>query len=243
VDVIDYVTSRIKAGDPIDVASERARVHYSELEADNDEGPLLWIALAYVQWKYGSIQTDTLDRVRKDILNERGLDPWRDDRSALEKRKAALGKFLQQIQVPNPKPTAIPKIVVRKAPFRQGDCLSVLLSDGRYTAALVLQEDNSDPEYGKNLIASLDYCERDPPEMAVFERKEWLVLSHSNWKGERDICWYLPVRFQKERKRICVVGNVGAIWKDKSTSWSYVGWGHLGLQVLLCRAHSGKQNA
>jgi hypothetical protein len=116
----------------------------------------------------------------------------------------------------------------------------VLLSDGRYTAALVLREDNSNPEYGKNLVASLDCCDVEPPNLAVFERREWLVLSHGSWNNQRDICWYLPVRFQQERKRITIVGNIDSKWRDPKDAPSHVGWNHLGVQVLLCRAHTTK---
>jgi hypothetical protein len=116
----------------------------------------------------------------------------------------------------------------------------VLLPDGRYTAALVLLEDNSNPEYGKNLVASLDYCETEPPNLDVFERREWLVLSHGSWSNQRDICWYLPVRFKQERKRITIIGNVGSKSSDPMDSPSHVSWSNLGVQILLCRAHRAK---
>ena len=41
--------------------------------------------------------------------------------------------------------------------FQPGDCLSILMSNGQYAAALVLVADHSNVEYGKNLIGVLDY--------------------------------------------------------------------------------------
>jgi hypothetical protein len=107
----------------------------------------------------------------------------------------------------------------------------------------VLREDNSNPEHGKNLVASLDYCEPEPPSVAIFELREWLVLSHGNWNNQRDICWYLPVRLRQEKKRITLVGNILTLGSDPEDSPSHVAWNHLGVQILLCRAHLAKQHA
>ena len=87
-----------------------------------------------------------------------------------------------------------------------------------------------------NLVASLDYCETEPPSLEVFKRKEWLVLSHGNWDGQRDIHWYMPVRLQRERKRISVVGNIGVGWFDPKEARGHVTWAHLGVQALLSEA-------
>lgn len=236
-DVVAFVTDRLKASDSLQSATAQARARFAELERDDDEAPLLWLALAHVQWKYGAVDPELLSRVRSDVAAERGLRRWLDDPGGLGARKAALARFLNRVEQPNPKPSALPRTVVRKAPFRRGDCLSVRLPDGRHTAALVLREDDTNPENGMNLVASLDYCELEPPTIATFERREWLVLSHGNWNGERDICWYLPVRFQQERKRITLAGNVPPLDSDPRDAPGHVAWSHLGVQILLCRAH------
>lgn len=242
-DVVGFFIDRLKAGDQLRLATAATVAHFAELEHDRDEAPLLWLAVAHVQWKYGSIDPSVLRRVRSDVEAERGLDRWRDDPKSLTRRKGALARFLAKIEQPNPKPSALPKLIVRKAPFRQGDCLSIFLPDGRYTAALVLAEDNTDPERGNNLIASLDYCGNVPPQLSVFEQRKWLVLSHGNWNNEQDVCWYLPVRFRSVRRRVTIVGNVPLKSRDPKESSTYVGWNHLGLQVLLCQKHRARQNA
>jgi len=242
-DIVGFVKDRLKEGDSLEVASVQAQRQFASTQGDVDEAPLLWLALAEVQWKYGAVDSAVLSRVRKDIQSGSGLERWSDDAKTLAGRRAALTKFLAKVESPNPKPSAPPKLVVRKAPFLEGDCLSVQLPDGRYTAALVLRVDNSNAEYGKNLIASLDYCDSEPPSLAVFERRDWLVLDHGNWNGEKEVRWYLPVRFQKERKRITVVGNVKLRWGDPKDSRSSTGWNNLGVQVLLCRAHRERKGA
>ncbi len=236
-DIVGFVVDRLKAGSSLQAASVEAFANFRELEADEDESPLLWLALASVQWKYGAVVDDTvLQRVRADIIGERGLDRWHDDPKLLQKRKAALSKFLAKIEEPNPKPSSSPRLVKRSAPFREGDCLSVLTSDGQYTGALVLGVDNSNPEYGRNLIAGLDYLAPQPPGIAVFEQRQWLFKRHGRWNGEPDIAWFLPVSFRKESKRIIVIGRVSIRPSDPTESRSYAGWNLLGQQILLCRA-------
>ncbi len=239
-DIVGFITDRLKAGDSLHLASSKAKTHFAELESDTDEAPLFWLALASIQWKFGDVDPLILERVRYDITSEAGLDRWREDPKSYQKRKAVLAAFLSKIESKNQKPSALPKLIVRKAPFKKGDCLSFQLSDGNYTAALVLQENNDNPEYGTNLVASLDYYDTKPPELSFFKRRQWLILRHGNWNNEPDICWYLPVHFQQARKNITVIGNEGTKFLDPKDSPSHVGWRHLGVQILLCRKEQAR---
>jgi hypothetical protein len=244
----------LKRGESLPDATEAAEDEHAELKDDPDEGPLLWLAIAHAQWKYGTVAPRVLEQVRDDIENGRGLERWEEDPRGLEKRKAALAKFLAKIESPNPKPSRLPKLVIRKAPFREGDCLSVSLPNGLYTAALVLREDNSNPELGMNLIGSLDYLGRTPPSMRVFKRKKWLTRPYryidkvrfdekrqayaakeSRWRKEREIHWYLPVRLKNEMKRFTVVGNTGKLAFAPRHRKSSASWESLGEDVLWLR--------
>jgi hypothetical protein len=237
-DIISFVTDELKAGEPIEIATSKAIAEFAELKNDNDEEPLLWLAIAHLQWKYGRVDPNILEHVRYDIAFECGLERWRDEPQSLLKRKAALAKFLARIESPNPKLSKPPKLVIRKAPFAKGDCLAVLLPDGRYTAAIVLAENNSSPECGMNLIASLDFLGVVPPEMDVFKRKEWLRLNHGTWNNRLDINWYLPPRFRQESKRFLVMGNIKLGWFIPKGDDSYTAWQSLGNQILLCRENT-----
>lgn len=243
-DIVGFIKDQLKNGASIKEATSKAAIKFSELEKDEDEAPLLWIAIALTQWKYGEVEPSILERVRNDIINERGLDRWKESPKLLSKRKAVLTEFISQIEVPNTKPSKPPKLIIRRAPFKEGDCLSVVLPDGRYTAALVLKTDNStNPEYGSNLVASLDYLDTLPPDLSVFKRKKWLVKSHGNWNNEKDICWYIPARFKEVSKRIQVVGNISIGWFLPKYRNLYGHWGHLGEQILLCHAHQAIKNS
>jgi hypothetical protein len=125
---------RLKGGASLAEASSRAIAHFKEMEGDPDDAPLLWQAIALIQWKYGKVDDAVLARVRHDIESERGLDIWREDPKGLAKRKGALDKFLGKLQLANPEPCSSPKTILRNAPFEEGDCLAVRTADGRYCA-------------------------------------------------------------------------------------------------------------
>jgi hypothetical protein len=226
----------LKEGSSLADASSRAIAHFKRLENDAEDAPLLWQAIALVQWKYGKVDDAVLVRVRHDIESERGLDIWRDDPKDLAKRRGVLEKFLNKLQLANPKPSLLPKIILRRAPFEEGDCLAVRTKDDRYTAALVLRANNQNPEYGKNLVAGLDYLDEEPPTLAFFEERKWLFKHHGNWNGEPDLVWFLPVRFRDASKRITLLGKTRIRESDPKDAGGHAGWNLLGDQILYCRS-------
>jgi hypothetical protein len=237
-DVVDHVVERMKRGEELAAAcSDAERTFHADL-SDPDDGPLVWLALAHVQWKYGALAPHVLERVRLDMSNGQGLERWRDDPKLLTQRRAALVRFLSKIESPNPRPSSLPKVVTRLAPFAEGDCLSVTTTTGLFTAAIVLKADNTNPEYGKNLVGSLDYLARLPPTLEVFERRQWLHKHHGNWNGEPDLAWYGPHGTKVERKRFAIVGRTKLRFRDPSSAPSHTSWRQLGEQILLCHSHA-----
>jgi len=239
-DVVGIVVDRMKEGASLQEASAFALRRFAGSLKDSDDGPLIWLALAQVQWKYGRVEPQVLEQVRNDIANESGLDRWREDSAGVAARKRVLDAFLAKISTPNAKPTSPPRSVIRLAPFREGDCISILTSSGEYTAAIVLKADDSRAEYGSNLVGSLDYLSGDPPEQKTFEDRKWLFKHHGSWNGAQELAWYIPVGFRKARKRISVVGTTRIRLSDPLQSDSYANWGLLGEQILLCRGSRGE---
>lgn len=257
LDVLGDITDWLKAGETVESASIKAEKKYAELRDDPDEGPLLWLAIAQAQWKYGTVEPRVLRQVRDDIKNGRGLERWEEDPRGLVKRQATLAKFLATIESPNPRPSAKPKLVIRKPPFRQGDCLSVTLPDGLFTAALVLKENHRLAEYGSNLIAGLDYLEQTPPDIRVFRRAKVLVWAYrsvpahvrfrlgrprayaSRERTTRDICWYTAPIPRAEVKRFTVIGNMGEVRIRPPKHDSYTSWANVGKLAYL--RHQKKQ--
>jgi hypothetical protein len=226
----------LKAGNTLTEATDQALLKFSESLDDADDGPLIWLGIAHTQWKYGLVAESVLRRVRADVTSQRGLERWREDAPLLRKRLEVLSRFLEKLESPNPRPAAIPRQVVRLAPYAPGDCLSVLTASLKYTAAIVLDVDNSNVELGSNLVGSLDFLSNTPPTQADFEKRNWLVKHHGNWNGERELIWLGPNGFKQEASRFDVICKTRIRFFDPKKSRFHGAWASLGAQVLHCRA-------
>jgi len=210
---------------------------YAEPLADEDDGPPAWLAIAKAQWDCGALSDRILERARRIVEDGVGLDRWETARDKAAYRKR-LVKFLDKLRTPNPRPKK-PKNAVKRKPVHQpGDCLAVRLSDGDWGAVLVLacppeSDDPFEDTYGINLIATLRYKAKEPPALDVFERREWLVLTHHSWAGKRDLCNVAERGYKKVRARIERVGQIALRPDDPTSCNTYSGWEGVGLQVVL----------
>jgi hypothetical protein len=235
-DVIGEFDDVLKRGGSIDSASDIVLKRFADAVGDSDDGPLLWLALAQAQWTYGEASPAVLSRVTSDLDSGAGLDRWADESPAvLDKRLQRLHSFVDKVQRPNPKPRRFPKLIVRKPIFRAGDCLAIDLGEGRYGAALILVADESEPEYGMNLVATLDYLDTQPPDIDVFRRRPWLRLTHHNYGDELDVVWYQAQGFRAVRDRFTLVASVPIEPGDPKDANVYHSWRFLGNQVLFQR--------
>jgi len=234
-DVIAAFEDQLKAGKSVADATESVKSKFAATIEDDDDGSLFWIALADMQWTYGSVESQILKRVEEDFAAGRSLARWEDDQRGLSRRRAALEKFIKKIAEPNPRPKKPPKIVVRPPKFQPGDCLSIRLSNGQYGAAIVLAADHSKVEYGKNLVGVLDYLSPEKPNIEVFRRRNWLIRNHHNWMNKVDLAWYVPSRFRAVKDRLEIVCRVEILKTDPRESNSYSGWGGIGEQVIMQR--------
>lgn len=238
-DVMGEVSDRLKQGAAMADASSAARRKFKSMLKDADDGPSVWLGLAAIQWKHGRVEPEVLRQVQSFVREGRGLDRWHEDPKALAKRREVLARFAEQISHPNESPKPLPKLVVRAAPFQAGDCLAVQVGDNRFTAALVLAADNSHPEHGKNLVASLDYLSVRPPALTDFERCPPLRKVHGHWQGQQDLLWCLPVGFKKERQRFQLIGHLAADELDVPRCSVFGSWRSVGEQIVLNRLHLG----
>ncbi|MGE5843107.1 MAG: hypothetical protein ACM335_12545 [Deltaproteobacteria bacterium] len=233
-DVIGVFEDLLKAGKNVREATEAVRSKFAAEMKDADDGPLFWIALADMQWTYGELEPQILNRVKDDLDSGRSLAPWTEDQRGLARRRAALEKFISKIGQPNRRPKKPPKIVVRAPKFQPGDCLSIRLSNGQYAGALVLAADHSNVEYGTNLIGVLDYLSPEKPTMEVFGKRKWLVLSqHSS--NKIDAAWYHYIGFLAVKDRIEIVGRVEILSSDPTDSTIYRRWTGIGEQAIRQR--------
>jgi hypothetical protein len=99
----DDVTSDIKGdfedyldeGLTIDEATERILEEYEEfIEEDDDVGPTVYLALAYLQMEYDSLDNNIKIKALEIIENGLGLEVWEDaGESELEERKKVLNEL------------------------------------------------------------------------------------------------------------------------------------------------------
>jgi hypothetical protein len=237
-DVIGAFEDNLKQGKNIVEASKAVRKQFAEAIKDRDDGPLAWIGLADAQWTYGQLDPGVLQHVKDDFDSGRSLSPWEESESDLSRRKATLKQFIEKLASPNPKPKKTPRITVRLPKFQPGDCLSILLSNGQFGAAIVLAVDSSNAEYGMDMVGVLDYMSPDKPKKGVFQERNWLHRTHHNWNNRIDLAWYMHVGFRKMKPRIEVVCRIDLLEadpKNRMEGIAYASWEHLGEQIVLQR--------
>jgi hypothetical protein len=233
-DVMDEFDEHLKQNQNLPQTTEIVLNTYKEGINDPDEGPLFWIALANMQWKYGKVDAAVLEKIKSDFAKDAGMERWQEiGEKEYSKRKQVIADFIELISTENPKPKKLPKFVVRKPIFAAGDCLSIQLKNGLYGAALVLVADHSHIEYGKNLIGALDYMETTEPDLSVFQKRDFLISTHHHWENQPDICWYSNRGFRSEKKRFNLIGNIAITENDPNDGNSYAGWNLLGEQIIL----------
>ena len=221
-DVIGVFEDHLKAGNSVAEATTVVQSQFGGASEDEVDGPLLWIALADMQWTYGGLAPSVLERVRDDFASGRTLRAWEDDPRGLARRRAVLEKFIATIGAENPRPKKPPKTIVRAPRFRPGDCLSIRLRDGGYGAAIVLVAEHSVEEYGRNLVAVLDYHSANSPTMDVFRARKF-ASRHAGASGAA-VAWYLPMGFRSVKGRLEVVGQVEILDSDPKQSNFYFRW-------------------
>ncbi len=195
------------------IVSELAGEYADEL-TDEDDRPVVWLAIARAQWDCGALDQRILDRVREIVAEGQGLERWAEAGAGeLARRREALSTFLAKLQTRNPRPRKPRKAIQRKPVFQPGDCLAIQLSDGDYAAALVLENPPEDREpgddtYGINLIGLLDYKGKTKPGLDVFEQRQWLRLTHHSWGGQVQIVNVMALRFRAVKDRFEVVTKI-----------------------------------
>jgi len=208
-DIRDEFETKLKYKKDFDTVIEEILIENENILSDEDEASNLWISLAERQWQYGfnNIQID--DMVEKICLEGLGQNVWKEaGEKEYQKRMIALKKFYDKIKIPKEKSKKLPKLIIRKAIFKTGDCLAIKI-DGYYACALVLDEDNSNIEYGENTIALLECYSKTLPTLNLYYETPYLRYSLHDYNiGETILCTYLMQGFQKFKTKILKIGNI-----------------------------------
>lgn len=229
-DVHDDYFDFFNRGDSPEEIRKKILAKYSEDLTDQDEGPLIWLAIAKAQWDCAHLEPVVYSKVREIVQNSLGLDRWAEQgERLLLRRKKALAQFLKQLESPNLRARKPRKATKRKPIFQPGDCIAVRLEDGEWGAILVLKNppETDDPykdTYGVNLIAVLHYKSQQPPTLSVFEKRQWLHLTHHSWRNQAVICNVMALRFKGVKDRLTLVGSIPLRDSDPCESKTYSPW-------------------
>jgi hypothetical protein len=206
-----------------------------ELLEDEDDRIGFWLGVSKAQWECGALSQRALDEVKQIVETGAGLDLWGEPGEKVRRdRERALNAFLKKLATPNPKAKKRRKGIVRKPVFQAGDCLAIRLRDGDYAAAIVTATVEEAPRpgadtYGINVVAQLRYKSSEKPGAAVFESREWLMLTWGAWGDWAQGYWprvtqVMSLRFKAVQDRFEVVGRTVVRADDPQTSKSISSW-------------------
>lgn len=241
LDIVSDFNDILKRNQDIDDATKTIFNQYIDCLEDEEETPLIWIAVAKCQWDYGKLEKYVLDKVISDFSNRNGFSRWEEDDNGIlvKKRIDVINDFIEKISNHNPKPKKFPKLIIRKPLFKEGDCLSIQLDDNYYGAAIVLKYKHADVEYGMNLILALNYYSKNRPSKYDFEMSEPLKQSETSiLNSVKDgidisnryddyqyvISWYTRLGFRGLKDKIIVIDNIDVKNYSMFNSNSYDGW-------------------
>jgi hypothetical protein len=227
VDIIDTFKDSLKKTQSFSDARLDVENEYAGVKSDEEEQHLFWISLAEVQWKYGVLDSDILDKVNYIIENEIGLELWREGgENDLAKRKIVLDSFRIKVNKSNPKPLKIPKLKKKKLLFHGGECLSIKRPNESFIAGIVKRVNTENVEYPGYLIQILDWRGNKSPNEDVFRQSGDLVVDDFLRKGKKRkaSAWFGNTGYQKFKVNIDIVCTDCDLMAPSADSDTYSPW-------------------
>lgn len=159
-DVRDAYRELVANGSPGPAATDRLLRGWKAALADEDDGPVFWLALAATQWACGRLE----DRVRAKAVEviDRGtsLGRWSEggDTGMLRRRKAALAQLRAQLHTPQPAARPIRKPAKDESPWVVGEVVAYRLRSGKSVLFHVVGMFGPGP-----VFALLNWVDKDLP--------------------------------------------------------------------------------
>lgn len=200
-DVYEDIMDEFKKGIPIETVINKVIGKYeNEIEDDEDSLHNLYFAAAFAAWECGMQNDKLYNKVKEIIESGSDIKCWRElgaSKQDLKKREKALLSFLTKLSTPKEKPKKPKQKKFKPALFEKGDVLSILLDDGRYSGAVVLENLKESDEFGTNFIVK-----------AFMNNNEKPTISEILNSNVYDFAWYMGVYYKKYIKRIEKIGNI-----------------------------------
>lgn len=161
---------------------------YAGSLSNEDEVHVFWLALAKVQWDIGALDEDVFQKVRTIVEEDLDSISWK-GRGASDKdikqRRLYLQSFLNKITVPRKNPKKRKKKILRAPHYEMGDVIVFQISDGRFSAAVVIDAENQ-TEYGTNVVVKLDLVQHEQPTINDVIRSNVLIALYQSIRKNID---------------------------------------------------------
>jgi Domain of unknown function (DUF4259) len=103
MDVRDSFEGALEQGLSASDAAARIREEYADDIGDEDDGPVVWLALASLQVKHGALQPEVKGRALEIIERGEGLERWQEaDEEVFAARQQVLADLLRSLQTAAP---------------------------------------------------------------------------------------------------------------------------------------------
>ncbi|MGQ0633301.1 MAG: hypothetical protein ACT4QC_01715 [Planctomycetaceae bacterium] len=162
-DVRDAYVGLLTAGHAGTAATDLLLERWKNSLADADEGPVLWLALAATQHKYGRLEPRVRNRAFEVLDQGLGLDRWREmGARALNSRLKHLQKVRTQLESPQPKEKYVAPPFNDTCSWEAGDVVGYRLASGQLALFGVLGTE----QHAKGVspvCELLDWAGREPP--------------------------------------------------------------------------------
>lgn len=160
-------------GEPEQTTRELLANHDAD---DEDLGPVVVLALAMCQWKYGCLQPDIKARALKVVRSGAGLHLWEDPKD-LARRKVVYTRVAETLQQPQPARKRVKQLTpLEPTPFKPGQLLKYRCWDGEFVLLWVVDHYRYK---GDKLprCAALDWKGRELPNPAKIRALQPVVCS------------------------------------------------------------------
>ena len=125
-------------------ATDKLLKDWAEAIADEDDGPVFWLALAATQWKAGRLEERVKLKALEVIVDGTDLVKWEKEPKDHKKRKEVLERLALQLISPQPALKRIPRRIKSLCDWEKGDIIQYKLLSGNsvYFNIVNLWEDN-----------------------------------------------------------------------------------------------------
>jgi hypothetical protein len=151
VDVKLSFEGGLEAGMTVAAATRETMEEFEDYLDDEDDGPIVVLALAALQWERGKLQERLKKKAIAILESGQGLERWEDEgEPTLTERRQVYESLRQQLLSPPPAPPRRPRRPRLKINYQEGDWFGVPLTGGGYAVGILARVRKG--QYGPNLF-------------------------------------------------------------------------------------------